>query len=823
MRNTPLAQKAITRAIPIALIASVWSSTTWSSEFFIKRKGSPAFPGKAALEVEDSTSEQANNIFKFDDYMRGISSASPSDPEVKINIGPGTYRTRGFINDAACYDTVNGVQIPWGYRLKNGWNIIGAGKGDAIGGTTLKLQAINRKFENWVIGADANDNLTSVTVSKLEVDCNANALMPAGANSTISGIVVFGNGNGTINLTDLQVVHAGSVLEENFILAINAATRPTIPPIAGQNYITRCTVKSVDKGSCSAISLNWRTDVVGVIQGEITGCDVTFAANSGHQQYAYNATRTINSRIAGNTSTNAVRAFNNDTAFNENMLVENNAFEIPYLCTGIKLINGMRNSRFINNQLKIAGPGAIGFHISGPFRYPYDLTGNRGVNDLLFQDNQVTIAYSGAEAQSWGFYMDDVDQGGRTGGSPYAHHVSLVHNTVDSRVDNRITRVLPSNETVGYMTNNVGTHFPVINELTDPSVWKYPATLPLLDCSHTLNADIRHNSYSALVFEQMSSTAMKAWYMLPVFKTNGVPAAQYEQVITDINGNPTGVGGSWRIAGTGDLNGDGHIDLVFQDSVGGLGFWLLTGTPTDAAAYRQLQGNLIYDAAGSACNPGVSYKVVGVGDFDGDLQPDLVFQLDGGRIGVMYLTWDPYACVVRSKGAPQDFATQPGSADWRIVGVADFNRDGKPDLLWQNRSEDPNAKSALILWLMNRTTLLTGQNIDPYQPFDNLDYPGYTFIDPDTKIGQATYRVPDDLNWRVVAVGDFDGDFWPDIAFQKKSAMNIPGGEIMLWSMVGNLKVARVPQKWYLQPRPDNWPAYPDRTAIGTFDAVGPK
>ncbi len=51
----------------------------------------------------------------------------------------------------------------------------------------------------------------------------------------------------------------------------------------------------------------------------------------------------------------------------------------------------------------------------------------------------------------------------------------------------------------------------------------------------------------------------------------------------------------------------------------------------------------------------------------------------------------------------QDIATVLDT-DWKIVGVGDFNGDGQPDILWQNTSN-----GEVGVWFMNGTTLISKQ------------------------------------------------------------------------------------------------------------------
>jgi hypothetical protein len=46
--------------------------------------------------------------------------------------------------------------------------------------------------------------------------------------------------------------------------------------------------------------------------------------------------------------------------------------------------------------------------------------------------------------------------------------------------------------------------------------------------------------------------------------------------------------------------------------------------------------------------------------------------------------------------------------NWKIAGVADFNSDGKPDILWRNTSTGQN-----YAWLMNGVLRTGGVWVEP--------------------------------------------------------------------------------------------------------------
>jgi hypothetical protein len=94
--------------------------------------------------------------------------------------------------------------------------------------------------------------------------------------------------------------------------------------------------------------------------------------------------------------------------------------------------------------------------------------------------------------------------------------------------------------------------------------------------------------------------------------------------------------------------------------------------------------------------------------------------------------------------------------DWRIVGVADFNRDGQSDLLWQHQS------SGLIsVWYMNGLSMFDGELLSPDQVADT------------------------DL--KIRAVGDVNGDERPDLVWQNQAT-----GALSAWLMNDRQRVSEV-------------------------------
>jgi hypothetical protein len=93
-----------------------------------------------------------------------------------------------------------------------------------------------------------------------------------------------------------------------------------------------------------------------------------------------------------------------------------------------------------------------------------------------------------------------------------------------------------------------------------------------------------------------------------------------------------------------------------------------------------------------------------VADFDADGGPDLLWQdLSGGFLGVSFV--DAGSVVgflpLRPSAVPTSL---------RLAGVADMNADGRPDLLWQERTT-----GVLAVWYMNGLAATSAALLNPSQ------------------------------------------------------------------------------------------------------------
>ena len=167
-----------------------------------------------------------------------------------------------------------------------------------------------------------------------------------------------------------------------------------------------------------------------------------------------------------------------------------------------------------------------------------------------------------------------------------------------------------------------------------------------------------------------------------------------------------------------DFNGDGRDDILWRNSQSGVVIsWL-----------GQSDGGFVYnDAAGM--DPWAIGRLVGIGDIDADGRSDTLWHSDNGELylsqtfpdGAFYFHWS-LGFVARV------------STDWNVIGMGDFNGDGRDDILWRSDS------GIVTDWLSNG---------------------GYVFSNNHANSGQA---IPTD--WQVVGTADFNGDGRDDLLWR---------------------------------------------------------
>jgi hypothetical protein len=144
----------------------------------------------------------------------------------------------------------------------------------------------------------------------------------------------------------------------------------------------------------------------------------------------------------------------------------------------------------------------------------------------------------------------------------------------------------------------------------------------------------------------------------------------------------------WHIAGTGDFNQDGNVDILLRNYVTGSNHvWMMQN--------YQVIGRVDLEA-----DTNLNQRVVGTGDFNGDGKSDILWR---NAVTGWNSIWYMNNTTVSSKGTV-DIVTD---LNWHIMGAADFNNDGKSDIIWRN-----NANGQNVVWLMNGNTHTGDLDID---------------------------------------------------------------------------------------------------------------
>src|SRR5438132_2834769 len=169
-----------------------------------------------------------------------------------------------------------------------------------------------------------------------------------------------------------------------------------------------------------------------------------------------------------------------------------------------------------------------------------------------------------------------------------------------------------------------------------------------------------------------------------------------------------------------DFSGDGHSDVLWRNTLTGENYlYPMNGTQILAG-----EGYLR-----TVADP--NWTVAGIGDFDGDGRADILWR--NTSTGQNYIYFMDGTTIKPTDGFIRTVADQ----SWQVAGIADFDGDGKDDILWRNSATGEN-----YIYLMNGTAILT----------------------------EGYLRQVADLNWKIVGVGDFDGDGKADILWRNSSS-----------------------------------------------------
>jgi hypothetical protein len=143
----------------------------------------------------------------------------------------------------------------------------------------------------------------------------------------------------------------------------------------------------------------------------------------------------------------------------------------------------------------------------------------------------------------------------------------------------------------------------------------------------------------------------------------------------------------WEIEGWSDMTGDGTLDIVWRNyETGQNSVWKLSNTPSAATPYY----NPATDGY-SLTSADTSWEIEDVIDFDKDGIGDILWRNYGtgtekGKNSIWGMT-----AGADFNAAKTDFITPITDTNWEMEGVADYTRDGTPDIVWRNYATGENS------------------------------------------------------------------------------------------------------------------------------------
>jgi uncharacterized repeat protein (TIGR01451 family) len=186
--------------------------------------------------------------------------------------------------------------------------------------------------------------------------------------------------------------------------------------------------------------------------------------------------------------------------------------------------------------------------------------------------------------------------------------------------------------------------------------------------------DFNGDQMSDIVLQNSATGDVAVWQM------NGMTI-----VTAALVGSP---GTAYKVVGIGDFNGDGRSDIVLQNqTTGDVALWVLNPAGTALTSGAVLGGS------------GTVWQVVGTGDFNGDGRSDIaLFNTSTGDVAI----W-----TINSTGTAIATGAALGHSGltWKVVGTGDFNADGRSDIALQNVNNGDVA-----VWQLNpaATAIATG-------------------------------------------------------------------------------------------------------------------
>jgi subtilisin-like proprotein convertase family protein len=203
-----------------------------------------------------------------------------------------------------------------------------------------------------------------------------------------------------------------------------------------------------------------------------------------------------------------------------------------------------------------------------------------------------------------------------------------------------------------------------------------------LEISTVEKGDFNRDAYPDLLWRHDTSGENVLWYM----ENNALYTGEFTNppVLTDVR---------WKMVGTHDFNGDRRTDILWRHNTSGENvMWfmdkntIVSGTFTNPPALVDL-----------------NWQMAGTGDFNGDAKPDILWRHDVSGENVVWFM-NGNTLVSGTFLSPPSFP----DTNWKMVGTGYFDPGVQLDILWWNQ-----ASGQLAVWFMNGITLTGGELTTP--------------------------------------------------------------------------------------------------------------
>ncbi|MBU0456664.1 MAG: VCBS repeat-containing protein [Nanoarchaeota archaeon] len=240
--------------------------------------------------------------------------------------------------------------------------------------------------------------------------------------------------------------------------------------------------------------------------------------------------------------------------------------------------------------------------------------------------------------------------------------------------------------------------------------------------------DFNGDKKTDLLFYNTNTGILYIWLM------NGLQYSSVEEI--KFNGGSIPISpANWEFSGIGDFNNDGNADILWRQKTGSMGVygWIMND-------FNIIENKAIAESIGPA------FEITGTGDFNGDKKTDLLFH--NTNTGILYIWFMDGLNYTSTEEVKFNGASIPLSTDWEFSGIGDFNKDGKADILWRQKT----GSRSVYGWTMNDYNIIENKAI--------AESIGSTF--------------------EIIGVGNFNKDGKTDVLFHNSNT-----GKLHIWFMDG--------------------------------------